>query len=68
MKEILSGGITDNITGMKYALGHGCQPKVFVDVIQELIKKGKVRIEQGYKFNKRATNIHKIEVYRFIKV
>jgi three-Cys-motif partner protein len=68
VKEILSGGITDNITGMKYALRHGCQPKVFVDVIQELIKKGKVRIEQGYKFNKRATNIHKIEVYRFIKV
>ncbi len=63
---ILSGKIKDNVTGLKYALIKGCEPKLFTKVIQKL--KNKNVIEISGKFNKQSTNIHKInEVYK-IKV
>ena len=57
--NILSGYINDNISGLKYALHHGCQPSVFVEVISELKTKGKVDIIGN--FNRKAANIHKIK-------
>ena len=52
---------------MKFVLNEGCLPKVYVEVIQKLIKDKKVQVADGFKFNKQASNIHKIDVYK-IKV
>lgn len=57
--NILHGRINDNISGLKYALHHGCQPSLFVEVMNELRKQGKVDIIG--KFNRKAMNIHKIK-------
>lgn len=57
--KILSGIIKDNISGLKYALHRGCQPKVFVEVMSDVKKQGKVDIIGT--FNKTAVNIHKIK-------
>lgn len=58
-EKILSGKIQDNITGMKYALSNGCQPKLFIDTIESLKKENKVSIVG--KYNKRATDIHRLD-------
>lgn len=57
--KILNGIIKDNISGLKYALHRGCQPKVFVEVMSDVKKQGKVDIIGT--FNKTAVNIHKIK-------
>lgn len=56
---ILSGEITDNKTGLKHALINGCEPKLFVEVVQDLIKNKTIEITG--KFSKQSTNIHKIK-------
>lgn len=61
-KLILNGSIQSNIEGLKWVLSCGCEPKLFVDVIDSLVKQKKVAI-QG-KFNKQSTNIHKVEKYK----
>lgn len=61
-KKVLDAIIKDNIAGLDYALSLGCEPKLFVDVIDELIEKGKVKIVGTY--NKQATNIHKVSMYK----
>lgn len=61
-KLILNGRIRSNIEGLKWVLSCGCEPKLFVDVIDSLVKQKKVAI-QG-KFNKQSTNIHKVEEYK----
>lgn len=58
---ILGGKIRDNVTGLKYALSRGCEPRIFVDAISELINNG--QIKKPEQFNRAATNIHKVKVY-----
>lgn len=60
INKILNGNITDNITGLKYALHRGCQPSIYVEVMNELKENGKVDIIGT--FNSKATNIHKIKI------
>ncbi len=63
--KILDSTIKDNITGLDFALDCGCEPKLFVEVMDTLIKEDRVKIEGTY--NKQATNIHKVDKY-FIKL
>ena len=60
-QKILSKEITNNKEGLKYALKCGCEPKVYVDVINGLIKDKKVSIDG--QFNKTAMNIHSAKLY-----
>lgn len=57
--EILSGKITDNISGLKRALKLRCQPKVFTEVVTALEKSKK--IERVGSLNNRSTDIHRIK-------
>lgn len=57
--EILNGNIRTNIAGLKFALKNGCQPKVYIDVIQDLVTSKQVEPVP----NKQATNIHNIKEY-----
>ena len=60
---ILQGKITDNKSGLKYALLKGCEPKLFTEVVQQLIDKNSIEIVG--KLNKQSTNIHRIrETYQ----
>ena len=52
----------DNITGLDYALECGCEPKLFVEVMDSMIKENRVKILGTY--NKQATNIHKANIYK----
>lgn len=61
-KKILRGVIHSNIEGLKYTLKLGCEPKIFVEVAQSMISKGKISIDG--KFNKQSANIHKINEYK----
>ena len=63
---ILSGALTTNLEGLDYALKNGCEPKLFVEVISQLMKDGRVSI-QG-KFNRQSSNIHRVEAYKILKV
>ena len=55
-EKILNSTIKDNITGLDYALECGCEPKLFVEVMDSMIKENRVKILGTY--NKQATNIH----------
>jgi three-Cys-motif partner protein len=61
-KKILSEEITDNRSGLKYALKNRCLPALFVDVATELEKAGLVTCFP--KLNRQATNIHRVNSYR----
>lgn len=61
---ILNGSITTNIEGLKYALTHGCEPKLFVEVITKLKKDQRISIEG--KFNRQSSNIHKVDKYNIV--
>ena len=64
---ILSGEISDNKTGLSYALRNGCEPKLFTEVVQKLMNDKLIEIVG--KFNKQSTNIHRIkETYRIKKI
>jgi len=58
---ILSGEISDNITGLKYAMHNGCEPKLFTEVVQKL-EKDKL-IERFGDVNNQSSNIHKAKNY-----
>ncbi len=60
--HILAGDIEDNISGLKYALKYGCKPKLFIDVIESLLKNQKVKIDG--QMNKTASNIHSAKLYK----
>ncbi|MCK4909621.1 MAG: three-Cys-motif partner protein TcmP [Planctomycetes bacterium] len=60
--DILSGKISGNADGLKKALINGCLPKIFVEVISELTKNGRINIIGD--FNRQATNIHKVKKYQ----
>ena len=61
-EKILNSTIKDNITGLEYALECGCEPKLFVEVMDSMIKENRVKILGTY--NKQATNIHKAKSYK----
>ena len=61
-EKILNSTIKDNITGLDYALECGCEPKLFVEVMDSMIKENRVKILGTY--NKQATNIHKANTYK----
>lgn len=61
-EKILNSTIKDNITGLDYALECGCEPKLFVEVMDSMIKENRVKILGTY--NKQATNIHKANRYK----
>lgn len=60
-QRILTKEISNNKDGLKYALKCGCEPKVYVDVIEDLIKSKKVSISG--QFNRTAMNIHNAKLY-----
>jgi three-Cys-motif partner protein len=66
-KLILSGEIKDNKIGLQYALKNGCEPKLFTEVVQNLINRKSIEIIG--KFSKQSTNIHKIkECYQIKRI
>lgn len=63
-EKILNHSISNNKQGLDYALRRGCEPKLYVEVIDALRKEGKIRIEG--KFNRQATNIHNVGEYKIV--
>ena len=59
---ILSGKISDNREGLKYAMNNGCEPKLFTDVVKQLEKDG--LIERFGEVNNQSSNIHKAKIYQ----
>jgi three-Cys-motif partner protein len=60
--KILSGEISNNRCGLKYALKNRCLPNVFVSVMQELVDKKLVCCKP--KMNRQATRIHEADEYQ----
>jgi hypothetical protein len=60
--KILSGEISDNKTGLKYALANGCPPKLFTDAVKELEKSKQIR--RTGNLNYKSTDIHRVEIYK----
>ena len=62
VEQILAGVITDNISGMKLTMRLGCEPKIFVEVIDELLKGGKINVDTS--FNRTSAGVHKVKKYQ----
>ncbi|MCF7809834.1 three-Cys-motif partner protein TcmP [bacterium] len=62
-KSILSGLIVDNISGFKYTMRMGCEPKLFTQVVRELEEEG--LIKRAGTLNYSSTNIHNAKRYYF---
>ncbi len=60
-EKIKNGIIRDNLTGLRYALSEGCRPKLFVEVVDELLKMKKITIVG--KINRTASSVHKAKKY-----
>ena len=60
--KLLSGEITDNITGFKYTLSELCQPIIFTEVVKELEKKE--LIKRTGDLNYQSVNIHDCKKYK----
>ncbi len=60
-KLVLSGEISDNISGLKYCLQKGCKPDLFTEVIKQLEKEKKIE-RFGY-VNNQSSAIHKAKTY-----
>lgn len=63
---ILSGKISDNITGLKFSMQNGCEPKLFTEVVQQLEKEK--QIERYGDINNQSSVVHKAKVYKIKKV
>ena len=63
---ILSGEISDNITGLKYAMHKGCEPKLFTETVK-LLEENNL-IERFGELNYQSSNVHKAKVYNIKKV
>lgn len=59
---ILNGEIRDNITGLKYTLRKGCEPKLFTEVVKKL--ESEKKIERLGDKNYSSTNIHRVKEYQ----
>lgn len=60
-QKLLSGEIKDNISGLKYTLKNGCEPKLFTFVVKDL--ESKKKIERFGAVNNSSTSIHKAKKY-----
>ncbi|MDR2026768.1 MAG: three-Cys-motif partner protein TcmP [Prevotellaceae bacterium] len=60
--KILSGEISNNIGGLKYALKKGCLPELFTLVVKQL--EAEKRITRVGNLNYSSTNIHRVEQYK----
>lgn len=58
---ILLGKIADNITGLKFAMQNGCEPKLFTEVARKLEKEK--MIERYGDINNKSSNIHRAKIY-----
>lgn len=65
-QRILKGNISDNKTGLKYALQCGCLGDVYCDAVEELLSAGKISIDGA--FNKRKTSIHSLKGQYIYKI
>ncbi len=61
--EILNGKITTNISALKFVINEGGKLSLYLDLIQILIKSGKIEIIGD--FNKQISGIHTIKEYSF---
>ncbi|GHT74648.1 hypothetical protein AGMMS50262_08050 [Bacteroidia bacterium] len=59
--KILKSEISDNISGLKYALKNGCSSELFTAVVKQLEKENK--IARVGELNYSSSNIHKIKQY-----
>lgn len=59
---ILSGEISDNITGLKFTMHNGCEPKLFTEIVKQLEKEK--LIERFGEVNNQSSRIHKAKVYQ----
>lgn len=62
--EILSGIISNNKAGLKFVISKGGMPNLYLDVIDDLLKKNRIHIDG--KMNKQVTNIHNVDEYKII--
>ena len=60
--RILSKEISDNISGMKYALKNGCLPELFTSVVKKL--EAEKKIFRTGEPNYSSTNIHNAKQYK----
>jgi three-Cys-motif partner protein len=60
--KILSVNISDNKSGLKYALKNGCLPELFTSVVKKLETEKK--ITRTGELNYSSTNIHKVKQYK----
>ena len=65
-EKILNGEISNNKDGLISAFKEGCEPRLFVETIELMLKNKEVSIEGN--FNKKATGIHLVEVYNIKKL
>lgn len=63
---ILSGEISNNIFGLKYAMLNGCEPKLFTEVVHELEKEK--LIKRFGEVNNQSSSIHRAKVYHIKKL
>ena len=63
---ILSGEISDNRTGLKFAMHKGCEPKLFTEVVKELEKNKNIERIGDKSYS--STNIHKAKSYHKKKI
>lgn len=63
---ILSGEISDNITGLKYAMKNGCEPSLFTEVVKKMEKEKLIERSGTKKYT--STNIHKADFYQIIRI
>lgn len=59
--KIILGEFVNNVEGLKWVLSQGCEPKLFVEVINNLLKANKIEIEG--RFNRQSSNIHRAAIY-----
>jgi len=59
---ILSGEISDNITGLKFSIYCGCEPNLFTEVVRRLEKEK--LIKRFGDVNNQSSSIHKAKVYQ----
>lgn len=62
--KIINKEITSNIEGLKFVLSLGCEPKLFVDIVKELIAQNIVEIDGT--FNRTSSNIHRASEYHIV--
>ena len=60
-EKILKGEISDNQTGLKYALSQLCLPEIFTQTVVELEKAGKIK--RLGDVNNTSNGIHKVKKY-----